>query len=419
MVAKSNINGAKIPPGQLINFVQKGIMYTELERSVAEDGSELTSTEPFSLLRTAADGKPSVTDGPVAKKQRSDSSASAMEVDGAPAAAADGGGITTLSDEEVTTLEGHTSEVFICAWSPTSSQLASGSGDSTARIWRVPDGPSGKGQITTMSRPAILQHLTGDQKGKDVTTLDWKHDGSLLATGSYDGQARIWDAAGTQVKTLTKHKGPIFSLKWNSSGRYLLSGSVDKTAIIWDARKGEMIQQFEHHEEPTLDVDWRDEDSFASCSTDKKIYVCKLGQQTYLKCFKGHKDEVNAIKWDPSGQWLASCSDDHTAKVWSMNGNSPRLDLTDHTKEIYTIKWSPTGAGSANPGANLLLATASFDSTVRLWDATSGKCLHVLSKHRCVRTRRCASKARHVQMHVSALSRHTQVLSVPLLPPSA
>ncbi|CAN0548520.1 unnamed protein product, partial [Ectocarpus sp. 8 AP-2014] len=29
----------------------------------------------------------------------------------------------------------------------------------------------------------------------------------------------------------------------------------------------------------------------------------------------GHCDEVNAIKWDPSGTFLASCSDDYTAKV--------------------------------------------------------------------------------------------------------
>lgn len=29
----------------------------------------------------------------------------------------------------------------------------------------------------------------------------------------------------------------------------------------------------------------------------------------------GHCDEVNAIKWDPSGSLLASCSDDYTAKV--------------------------------------------------------------------------------------------------------
>ena len=131
---------------------------------------------------------------------------------------------------------------------------------------------------------------------------------------------------------------------------------MDKTAIIWDAVKGEVLQQFAFHKEPTLDVDWRDEDSFASCSTDREIYVCKLGQQTALKKFTGHKDEVNAIKWDPSGQWLASCSDDHTAKVWSMSKSECVRDLRDHSKEIYTIKWSPTGQGSANPEQKLVLA---------------------------------------------------------------
>jgi len=71
------------------------------------------------------------------------------------------------------------------------------------------------------------------------------------------------------------------------------------------------------------------------------IYVCEYGKSKPLKCFQGHavtfrkmrilhlsltaffvvillllsKDEVNAIKWDPSGSLLASCSDDYTAKV--------------------------------------------------------------------------------------------------------
>jgi len=286
----------------------------------------------------------------------------------------------------VTTLAGHTSEVFICAWNPTSLLLASGSGDSTARIWRVPEGPCGKGQSGEMDEPTVLQHLSADtekssDKSKDVTTLDWNPNGSALATGSYDGQARIWSADGNLTATLARHKGPIFSLKWNSTGRYLLSGSVDKTAIVWDAQTAEVKQQFAFHKEPTLDVDWRDEDSFASCSTDRMIYVCKVNSPNYLKAFSGHKDEVNAIKWDPSGQLLASCSDDYTAKVWSMSHNSCMRDLREHTKEIYTIKWSPTGPGSANPNADLVLATASFDTTIRLWDPHTGSCRHLLDKH--------------------------------------
>lgn len=44
-------------------------------------------------------------------------------------------------------------------------------------------------------------------------------------------------------------------------------------------------------------------------------------------------------------------------------------------------RWSPTGPGSANPGQQLLLATASFDTTVKLWDAEVGRCVHTLRGH--------------------------------------
>ena len=292
-VAKSNINGAKIPPGQLINFVQKGIMYSELERSVSDDGVDQSSSEPFSLRRPsdAAESKGGgSSDGPPpAKKQATGGSSSdGHGANGTSHAAASS--VAETSDDQVTTLAGHTSEVFICAWSPTG-MLASGSGDSTARIWRVPEGPCGA-RSPPMADPAVLQHFSNDkevrpchpcrprrqpcaqdthlavsrahtsfhvhtpptgcpitrppaapQKSKDVTTLDWSPTGSALATGSYDGQARIWSPSGKLTTTLARHKGPIFSLKWNSTGRYLLSGSVDKTAIIWDAQTGDVKQQ--------------------------------------------------------------------------------------------------------------------------------------------------------------------------------
>ena len=54
-----------------------------------------------------------------------------------------------------------------------------------------------------------------------------------------------------------------------------------------------------------------------------------------------------------------------TLKIWSMDKNGSVHDLHAHSKEIYTIKWSCTGPGTANPNAPLVLASASFDSTVR------------------------------------------------------
>jgi transducin (beta)-like 1 len=325
-----------------------------------------------------------------------------------------------IKPEEVTTLRGHTSEVFICAWSPAGDVLASGSGDATARMWTVPAGPSGRDAAKPSREPLVLTHESGaddsakdsakeeekeakeemdgaggagaekkskgdandwNNKSKDVTTLDWNGDGSLLATGSYDGLARVWDANGNLVNSLCAHKGPIFSLKWNKKGDYLLSGSVDKTAIVWDAKTGEAKQQFAFHTAPTLDVDWRNNVSFATSSMDNMIYVCKLGETKPIKAFKGHKDEVNAIKWDPTGTLLASCSDDYSAKVWSLKQDRCVHDFTEHAKEIYTIKWSPTGPGTNNPDLPLTLATASYDATIKLWDVEEGKCMHTLRAH--------------------------------------
>lgn len=425
-IQKTSIAGTDLPPGALISFIQKGLQYLELEANLNEDGTDVDGN--FSMLnssdllskpveelknivkekRKSGDDEDRDKEKARVKREKLEGDEEANANGAAPMDADDDvadGAAEAIDDEDVTRLEGHTGEVFICAWSPATSQLASGSGDATARVWSVPAGPSGRQAQGSLGDPIVLVHTPvtddaaegaegaeGDEKrefeskdrnknSKDVTTLDWNGEGSLLATGSYDGAARIWDADGTLVNTLSKHKGPIFSLKWNKKGDYLLSGSVDKTAIVWDAKTGEAKQQFNFHAAPTLDVDWRNNVSFATSSMDHMIYVCKLGESKPIKAFKGHKDEVNAIKWDPTGTLLASCSDDYTARVWSLKQDECVHELKEHTKEIYTIKWSPTGPGTNNPDLPLMLASASYDATIKLWDAEEGRCVHTLRRH--------------------------------------
>ncbi|KAI8889622.1 WD40 repeat-like protein [Backusella circina FSU 941] len=278
-----------------------------------------------------------------------------------------------INSRNVVVLEGHESEVFSCAWNPVfSSILASGSGDATARLWQVPENKE------DIAKPIILNHLPNLNENKDVTTLDWNPSGTLLATGSYDGQARIWTQKGQLRFVMTQHRGPIFSLKWNKKGNYVLSGSADTTTIVWNPESGEMVQQYEAHSQAILDVDWMDDATFASCSSDKTIYVCAIGSKQPIKRWIGHEDEVNAVRWDPSGQYLASCSDDMTTKIWSLSSDEPIQEIKGHSLQIYTLQWAPINKESPQ---QKILATASFDATVRIWDALNGTCLHVLKNH--------------------------------------
>ena len=49
---------------------------------------------------------------------------------------------------------------------------------------------------------SLLAAVEPGDKNKDVTTLEWNRKGDLLATGSYDGVARIWSPEGALLKTL-------------------------------------------------------------------------------------------------------------------------------------------------------------------------------------------------------------------------
>ncbi|PKA58153.1 Dynein assembly factor with WDR repeat domains 1 [Apostasia shenzhenica] len=187
---------------------------------------------------------------------------------------------------------------------------------------------------------------------------------------------------GKLKNILAKHEGPIFTLKWNKNCGFLLSGSLDRTAIVWNTSTWDCSQQFDFHSAGTVDADWRNNVSFATCSTDNKVYVCRVGKKEPVKVFVGHQDEVNAVRWDPSGSLLASCSDDGTTKIWSLSQDKSLHDFKDHQQEVYTIRWSPTGLGTDNPNQQPILASASFDTTIKLWDVASGSLLYTLNRHR-------------------------------------
>jgi U3 small nucleolar RNA-associated protein 12 len=70
---------------------------------------------------------------------------------------------------------------------------------------------------------------------KEVTQVACSPDKTTLAVGYADGSIRLWNLQQQKrVVTLNGHNRAISALRFNSTGSMLASGSKDTVALVWD-----------------------------------------------------------------------------------------------------------------------------------------------------------------------------------------
>ncbi len=114
-----------------------------------------------------------------------------------------------------------------CALSFDSQLLATASYDGTARIY---DAATGREVHVLRAAGGAV----GDQSV--VWSVAFSPDGTRLATGSKDRRIRLWDVAtGRELITLTRHAGTVMCLAWSPDGTQLASGGYEGDICLWDA----------------------------------------------------------------------------------------------------------------------------------------------------------------------------------------
>ncbi|UCH97827.1 MAG: hypothetical protein JSV88_13500, partial [Candidatus Aminicenantes bacterium] len=88
---------------------------------------------------------------------------------------------------------------------------------------------------------------------------------------------------------------------------------------------------------------------------------------------RGHIDGIRGIAWSPDGVMLASASKDRTVRIWNTETGELYKTLTGHKDWVHSVSWSSDGQ---------ILASGSFDATIFLWDGKKKKLLKTIIKHK-------------------------------------
>jgi WD40 repeat protein len=255
------------------------------------------------------------------------------------------------------TLRGHVGEVWGVAVSPDGRRLATGSYDGTARVW---DSGSGE-QLLVMGA------------GCPVFDVTFSPDGRLLAAGCADGAVRLWDASsGTGVRELPG-ADEVWSVAFSPDGSRLAAAGADGTAAVWDLATGEHRQLLGDPGPPIWAVAYSpDGERLAVAGRDATIRFWDPAAGAVLTELHGHTDQVRALAFSPDGSRLASGGDDGTARIWDVGAAAPLHVLQGHGEQVWGVAFDPTGR---------ILASAGFDGTPQVWDVESGGQLAVLAGH--------------------------------------
>ncbi|TVY32817.1 Coronin-like protein [Lachnellula subtilissima] len=206
---------------------------------------------------------------------------------------------------------------------------------------------------------------------------------------------------------LVKANPEYLSVNWEASG----GGAFAVIPINEKGRLPEQIPLFRGHTGPVLDTDWNpfNDRVIASGSDDGKVFIWQVPQGFSLYSdaeepvdvapvskLTGHSRKVGQVLFNPAAEnILASASGDYTIKLWDIGAGKSNLTLK-HGDIVQSLSWSANGS---------MLATTSRDKKLRVWDVRQERPAHEVAGHSGAKNSRVVWMGEHNRLATTGFSK--------------
>jgi WD40 repeat protein len=193
------------------------------------------------------------------------------------------------------------------------------------------------------------------------------------ATAAQDGTVRVWDPAtgretaaplaGHRMSNPQAWQGTFGILSASADGTRL-AGLVSEAAVaVWETATGREVARLplKSHDIRHVRLSPDGRTVLTATGSDAQLWDADTGRPGHS--LSGHRYPLAEAAFNPAGDRVATASFDSTARVWDVA--SGRLVRTlAHDTIVQAVAFHPAGR---------LLATAGFDGLIRVWDTQTGR----------------------------------------------
>ncbi len=303
------------------------------------------------------------------------------------------------SGEEQQRLSGHSDTITSLLFTPDGTRLVSGSIDRSIRVWDVTTGA----MIQQINSVGAILKLAMDSTGERIVSGSADRYLTVSAPGNIqDRTVRVWDIeSGNELYQFKPESGFVRAVSFSPDGQFVASGTWNQAeggkVQLWDLQTGELDITFYGPTDIISDVLFVIDGGFKeviASSWDGSISFWDVETGVPSFSFKGHNDQVQTMAISPDGEYLVTgtgntgndifsadsdSSNDTSVWVWDLYYRGVINGFSGHENWVWDVAYSPDGLYGVSGSGPLNLPAK--DATVRIWDITSGVQLERLEGH--------------------------------------